>query len=78
VHQALEGIFLHHHSAAFARLGFNDLGALLARSEAGTLGEVAAAVGMGPADGHKLQTWFGAAAKAVVEASAVAGAQSGA
>jgi hypothetical protein len=68
---------LQHYSAAFAQLGFNDLGALLARSEAGTLGEVAAAVGMGPADGHRFCWGFGSAAKAV-QASAVAEAYSSA
>jgi hypothetical protein len=56
------------HSAAFARLGSNDLHALLARGEA--LGEVAAAVDMGPADRHKFSWGFGSAAKAVVARAA--------
>jgi hypothetical protein len=66
VHQALERIKLQHHSASFAQLGFNDLGALLARSEAQTLGEVASAIGMRPADAHRFCWGFGSAAREVM------------
>jgi hypothetical protein len=76
VHQALERISLQQYSTAFARLGFNDVYALIARSEAGTLEGVAAAVGLNPPARHKSNWGFGAAAKTVAPCAAAAAAQS--
>jgi hypothetical protein len=72
VHQALERINLQHYSTAFARLGFSDLHALIARSEAGTLDRVAALASMNPPDRHRFNREFGDAAKAVAVRAAAA------
>jgi hypothetical protein len=55
VHQALARLNLQQYSAAFARLGFNNLHALLVRSAAGTLGPVAAAAGVNTPDRHRFE-----------------------